>query len=595
MASKPLVVGFFLRAAATLMTLLVSGTAANAALLVRPTPAPPPTPVLTPSPAISASPVPSPSPSLLPSSGTSASPGASPFGSLALAKTRVQLNPSTVTSLQILGGTQPYSARSSETLVVDANIAAQASVIDLSAKANGHATVTVTDATGATVTASVLVGPNAGFVPQDVTLSLIGRPSNDFVIAQLHGAIERATQPLPGARVVIADPAVPPELGPDTSLDAAVRVHVDGADRYVDVDGLLNAHIVTATAFPVAPALLMYSDDPERIAADGVAFRATIDAARAARLYYYHQAAAEGRRIAIVLEAPDATASVDVIGHGAGPSAAVMYVGQSATYRYLDDHARAAGASFEIPAGGRIALYAGDRTLATNDLVAGVLDLAVRTGGPVRLSLVAFSSDADLTGLLAGGVLPSDGKHRRGTYDVSAIAPLALAYTAGTPEGDAVSLGGRGGALVNRDPGGAALVGDYGVLRPLRLQLANPTAAAATLYLYERPIGYPVTTTIAFDGDAAPTRLGCVKDAAVRYLVRTFVVAPGTTQTVTGTYMTDGGSTYPLVFGLTASPPSALPASMTAPDGCFPKSTDPAIVPPPPSPSPATSASPAAS
>ncbi len=149
-----------------------------------------------------------------------------------------------------------------------------------------------------------------------------------------------------------------------------------------------------------------------------------------------------------------------------------------------------------------------------------------------------------------------------------------------------VDVGAGDPPIPNLRAGGRALAGDYGILRNVNLQLSNPTQSPATVYLYEKPIGYPVTTTIAFSGDPAPLRLQCAKQP-LRYLVRAFDVPANANTTITGTYMTDGGSTYPLTFGLTSTPPLPLPVSMTAPDGCFPK--------PPgaqPSPSPSTSSTP---
>jgi hypothetical protein len=107
----------------------------------------------------------------------------------------------------------------------------------------------------------------------------------------------------------------------------------------------------------------------------------------------------------------------------------------------------------------------------------------------------------------------------------------------------------------------APLAGDYGVLRTVSLQFANPTPSPQNVYLYEQPgaTGGGVTTTMWFTGDAAPTSVRCVSDPSQRYLVKGFGVAPGQTLNVTGTYMTDGTSFLPLYFGLTATPPPPAP------------------------------------
>ncbi|MBC5801161.1 MAG: hypothetical protein GIX03_10850 [Candidatus Eremiobacteraeota bacterium] len=506
---------------------------------------------------------------------------------LVLAKTRVQLNVGASTApIGIVGGVPPLRAALSAP-IADVRLDPANNTVVLRGSMNGTATLTVTDASGDTVTASVLVGPNAGFAPTDVTIALTGNPTDDFAQAQMHAALLRAVQPLPGAVVVPGSAQLPASLAPGERIDAPVRFHVDGKDRYVDVDGIATAHLSIATPTPIPPTVLFYSDDPEELTQDGVLFRGTLTRERPVRLYYYHQTKVPNESVVIALDTPAGAARVNVIGRGAGPNPAVMYVGQTATYRYLDDHARSAGVDLDVPIGTPLLIFTADTAMKTGDLIAGALDLALTDGSPVRVSVVALSPEAQLATLLGSDELLSDGKQRRGSYDIAQPLVLALAYAAGAPDPPAVTVGGGDPPIPNLRPGGRSLAGDYGVLRNVNLSITNPTQAPATVYLYEKPIGYPVTTTINFTGDPSPTRLQCAKQPE-RYLVRAFNVPANGNATISGTYMTDGGSTYPLDFGLTSTPPSPLPVSMTAPDGCFPKPAGAA----PYSPVPATSPTP---
>jgi hypothetical protein len=108
------------------------------------------------------------------------------------------------------------------------------------------------------------------------------------------------------------------------------------------------------------------------------------------------------------------------------------------------------------------------------------------------------------------------------------------------------------------------LIGDYGVVRPLRITLTNVSSNAGTLYFYEMPSTHGVTTTVFFDGEPAPVELPCLrapKEAPARYLIRKFTVPPGGSPiVVTGEYMTDGGSEYPVEMSLSANPPLDAPA-----------------------------------
>jgi hypothetical protein len=503
-------------------------------------------------------------------SGAQRAPSSESFpATLGLGKTRLQLNPDTTVAIPFWGGEPPYSITVSVP-VVDARLDAASGTLVLQTRALGSATLTVSDAAGATVTASVLVGPNAGFVPADVDIALLGNPSGDFVATQIRAALVRACHPFPGVLLAVA-PAVAPELHPGERLDLPVRVRLDGRNRYVDVQGVARVHVEVGAAPPIVPATLFYSDDPEKLRSDGVLFRGTLTAGRPVRLYYYHQAVTAGHEVAILLDSPAGTASVRVVGEGAGPNPAVMFVGQSATFRYLDDRARGAGVELDVPVGAPVELFTSERPMDAGDLVAGALDIADVDGDPVRVTVVSRSDDSTTSALLANPELPTDGKYRRGEYDLTAVRLFSLAYTTGETEPAPISVGGSASALPNLRTGGRALAGDYGLVRPVDVRISNRAALPASVFLYEQAVGFPVTTTIDLHGDPAPTRVRCVKNAADRYLVRAFAVPPNTDMRVTGAYMTDGGSTYPLAFGLTATAPLPPPASMTEPNGCFPK------------------------
>jgi len=562
-------------------------------------PPPPPPPIVTPSPFISEAPA-TPPPTLTPAPSPTAtpsivpSPGASPQPSgiaapLALGKTSVQLNAGASTApIPIFGGVPPLRVTLSAP-VADVRLDPERNTFVVRGLTNGNATLTIRDASGAAATASVLVGPNAGFAPNDVTIALTGNPTDDFAVAQIHAALLRVVQPLPGAALVPGSVQIPASLTPGDRIDAPLRFHVDGKNRYVDVDGIATVHISVATPSPIPPTVLFYSDDPEELTQDGVLFRGTLTRAQPVRLYYYHQTKVPNESVVIALDTQAGTSRVNVVGRGAGPNPAIMYVGQSATYRYLNDHARNAGVDLDVPVGAPLLIFTSDTAMKTGDLVAGALDLTLTDDRPVRVSVLALSPDAQLATLMGSNEILSDGKQRRGSYDITGPFSLALAYQVGGPEPTPVTVGGGDPSIPNQRAGGRPLAGDYGILRNVNLTLTNPTQAPAIVYLYEKPIGYPVTTTINFTGDASPTRLQCAKQPQ-RYLVRSFNVPADGNATITGTYMTDGGSTYPLDFGLTTTLPSPLPVSMTAPDGCFPK---PAAASPFPSPSSAPGTMPA--
>ena len=171
-------------------------------------------------------------------------------------------------------------------------------------------------------------------------------------------------------------------------------------------------------------------------------------------------------------------------------------------------------------------------------------------------SEAAVDGATDPSGLLSQPELRGDGHGRRGEYGLVAVPPLALSYVVGGGEPIPFAVGYP--VVPNLFPGGRALGGDYGVLRAVALRLTNPSSIPQSVSLYEmlgNTGGGGTTTTIWFTGDAAPTQVACIRTMQKRYLVKEFTLGPGEIRTVTGEYMTDGTSSFPLFFGLTRTVP----------------------------------------
>jgi hypothetical protein len=189
--------------------------------------------------------------------------------------------------------------------------------------------------------------------------------------------------------------------------------------------------------------------------------------------------------------------------------------------------------------------------LETNDLVAGIFDVRVLSGAPVDAITVAASGAVDPASLLDAPPAAGDGHFRKGTYALDSVPALALSYIVGESDPAPLTVG---MTPVPRVRAARDLAGAYGVVQRFSMSLTNPTQASAEVTLYEIPDGYGVTTTLLFDGEATPFEVPCVKAAGVRYAIRTFSLAPGERRLVSGDYMTDGASSYPLQFGLSQTP-----------------------------------------
>jgi hypothetical protein len=563
--------------AAALAVLLLAIRPVLARAQSLPPPPPPPIPSMTAAPQGTPSPAPSESPSGVPSPGPSTSPPAA--FPIRVDRSRVGVVPGATVVVNVAGGSGPLAAQATFD-GVDVRYDDLRRTLSLTGRANGRGTVTLSDAAGDTTVVNVLVAPPAGVVPSDVTVELAGTVSPQFAAGRIQAAIAQSAQLQPGATLTAGGVTTGP-LRPGDALEARANASLRGNDQYVDASGTTNVHLRVATLPQLEPVVLFYSDDPERLGPfdDGVLFRGTIDATRPARAYAYHVSDSATRRLYLALQPTTGAARVQVLGGVAGPSDAFPYVGHLSTLRYLLERAPQESFVATIPPGTSYLIPLGAGAMLPGQLIAGIYDLRVLDGAAVNVMVVAASSGTDPATLLAQPEHPSDGHFRRGEFSLTNVPPIALSYVAGGAEPAPFAVGVR--YFANGQPAfpnlrpdiiaaagqRAPLAGDYGVLRTVSLQLANPTATPQNVYLYEQPgANGGVTTTLWFAGDPAPTEVRCVSDPSQRYLVKGFGLAPAQTVTVSGTYMTDGTSWLPLFFGLTATPPPAAPL-----DGCGPK------------------------
>jgi hypothetical protein len=471
------------------------------------------------------------------------------------------------TSVGVGGGTGPLAVRASFDGVV-ARYDAKGRRLRLTGRTAGAGTVTISDSFGDEASIQILVGPAAGIVPSDVTIELGGTVSPQFASAKVRSAIVAAAQLQPGTTLELHGFTLAQTLHPGDVLETIARVHVNGTDTFVEANGTTNVHVKVDTLDTLVPTLLYYSDDPEKLQEedDGVLYRATLDPAKPARIYLYHVSMTPNRRLFLALQSTGA-ARVQVLGYAAGPSGAYGYAGHVSTLNYLLERATQESAIVPVASDAPAILPLGYRAFAPLDLIDAIFDLRALEGGPVDVSVVAASNGDDPIDMLGGPERPGDGHGRRGEFALDAVAPIALALAAGAPDPAPFTIGIPG--LPNLRAGGRPLAGDYGVVRALRLDLSNPTADPQTLYFYELPQGGALTTTLWFDGDDRPTEIPCVRNAN-RYTIRSFTLAPSETRTITGSYMTDGASSFPLLLGLSATPASPPPGPYS-PDACAPK------------------------
>ncbi|MBD5604395.1 MAG: hypothetical protein IAI48_04820, partial [Candidatus Eremiobacteraeota bacterium] len=396
-----------------------------------------------------ASPQPSDSPSPVASTLPSPEPAASPSPSapahvaIVLDRARAGIVPGSTVTVHVTGGAGPISATASAPNVVDARYDAVAGLLSLAGRAPGNAIVTLSDAAGDIATVAVLVAPPGGVVPADVTVELGGTVSPQFAEEQIEAAIAASAQLRPGTQVVVHGATPDTTLLPGSGFEATANVRIDGGGAYVDALGTTNVHLRVDTLTELDPQILLYSDDPEKLLADtsGVLYRATIDAAKPARAYFYHVAYGSSHRLFLSLTATGADARVQILGDAAGPTDAFAYVGHISTLRYLLERHAQESRIVAVSADAPYLQALGSRELRPGELVAGAFDLRVFTGGPIAVAVIAADTAGQAATLAGGAELPTDGHGRRGEFDLTAVPPLALSLAAGAPDAAPFAIG----------------------------------------------------------------------------------------------------------------------------------------------------------
>ena len=497
-----------------------------------------------------------------------ATPAAAP--GLGVSATSVNLNPAQQQIVAVTGATPPLQLTLDRKLVVVTGDPNGTSLTIAATQQTGSDVLHLSDANGATADIAIRVAFNAGTIVPQTTLTITGDPAQpDWLAQEVTAWVTRLTQAMPGAQITIGTVSPPPAapLGPGGTAQFTVPIQIAGNGQYFDQSGTTTVTVQNTALQPFLPGLLFYDDDPEHVSQDGVLFRGTVSLATPARLYYYHDDLADPRRLVVALRSgsQDPT-SVQLIEAKAGPNMDVMQVGESVSKRFMLTKNQHEGVVLDLS--GDQPYVMTDLPMTSRQLVAGTADVRVLSGGPVDVTVLAVSPGVDPRTLLDGPVLPGDGHHRTGAFSIAGFGSESLSFSAGGPDATTV-IGDTDPTPPNVTPSADGRdYGDYGVLHTIDLTLANPSAVAATAYLFLQPLAGPARGSFLIDGNVV--EIGCVRVPS-RYQITAIPLPPGQTSHVALQTMTDGGSFYPVRLGVTATAPLPSAPPVNAPDGCFPK------------------------
>ena len=336
----------------------------------------------------------------------------------------MSLNPAQQQTISVGGAVAPLTATLDQKLVTVSVSPDSTQVTITATQATGTDTLHLVDAAGAQADVAIRVAFNAGTIVPQTTLTVTGDPADPIWLArQVAGVVARLTQSHPGAQTTIGAVTPPPDpLAPGATMQFAVPVQIGGNPQLLRSDGNDDR----GRAEPLAPAVRARSALLRRRPGARDARRRPLSrhgrGRSPARLYYYHDAAADTRRIVVALtSAPQDAAEVHVVDAPAGPNVDVMQVGHAVTRNFLLRKPRGEGVVVDLS--GDAPYLLADVTLTARQLVAGSVDLRVLSGGPVVVTVLAVSPGVDPRSLLGGDVLPGDGHHRTGVFrsPVSAI------------------------------------------------------------------------------------------------------------------------------------------------------------------------------
>lgn len=491
-----------------------------------------------------------------------------PTPTLSVSPLSVNLNPAQERIVNVSGATAPLTLSLDQRIVSVAPSADGTTIAIDATQQTGTDTLHVTDANGATAAVAIRVAFNAGTIPSQATLNVTGDPAQpDWLAEVISKWVARVTQTMPYANMSasVTQPAAP--LAPGATAQFPVSVQITSDGRYFDQTGTTTVTVHNVAQPPFDPATLFYDDDPEHVATDGVLFRGTVTAAQPARLYYYHDDADDPRIVVVALQSTgEAPTSVQLTDATAGPNMDVMQVGESLSKRFLLTKSAQESVVFDLTQNQPYLVT--NLAMTSRQLIAGIADVRVLSGGPVQVTVLAVSPGVDPQTLIAGPVLPGDGHHRTGVFSLAGFGNDRLAYTVGGDDATVV-LGDTEPTPPSLDASGTGHdYGDYGVVHNIDVSLTNPSSAPATVFLFMQPLAGPARGTFLVDGNSVD--VGCVRVPS-RYQVTSFDLTPGQTSHAVVQTMTDGGSFYPVRLGLSATAPLATAPPIAAPDGCFPK------------------------
>lgn len=339
----------------------------------------------------------------------------------------------------------------------------------------------------------VSVRPLAGQLPDRVEVVVTGDPAPaDVVREAVLRTVERRSRTAPGAFLEVAPVEIPAVgKGEVWAGEMAARIRSPFA---LPVEGVVPVEVRNEPVDLLPPSRLLLSNNPERIAQDGVLFQEVIRRGESVRMLYHHSNGATRDKVVTVWLRNPHPWPARLHLQLASPKAwhDTMAVGHAAARRFLELHRRGAGYVLELLPRTEHRFTA-QRTRPEH-VVSGILQVQVLDGGPLEVS-VSVRTVYVLDRAVRWEVWLDDKPHPRGVFGPP-VVEVAARLVAGSEWQWEL---GRSRQLRELRTG-AVLEGDYGVTYRLRLQLENPTDLPVAVELACVASSGPAYATFFVDG-----------------------------------------------------------------------------------------------
>jgi hypothetical protein len=246
----------------------------------------------------------------------------------------------------------------------------------------------------------------------------------------------------------------------------------------------------------IDPSLLLVSNRPEAVVADGLLFSEEVDARLPIRLLYHHKNGTPDQSwiLSIVLTNRSArTAQLLLITGLAGPSPDTLYVGHAATPRFLQNLVAGRGYVLEIAPRSSFAFTA--QIMPPHQVVSGILQFHLLQGEELGVR-VQIRSPLLPDRTTDAPVSPEGSLHPKGTF----AGPTVTIARAVDPT-QAATIADLGFAATLRDiRTGEPLTGDYGVVYRLTITATNPLPREVSAELMATAANGPARGAFLIDG-----------------------------------------------------------------------------------------------